>query len=163
MIREQKAVACLRTPCTCVWTNWGNLGRTISRRLPTRLPGFGPRSGYVGFSVDKLALGQVYSEYFLFSCQSSFHHLLHIHPLFRAGTVGQIVTDVPSGLSLTPPHESVVVLPKIRNGHLPNKTDATRRKTCFAVTPSTAKLCGEKTAFYCLSLWHGSADRNMIH
>jgi hypothetical protein len=30
----------------------------------------------VGFVVDKVALGQVFSEYFGFSCQSLFHQLL---------------------------------------------------------------------------------------
>jgi hypothetical protein len=32
----------------------------------------------VGFVVDKAALGQVYSEYFGFPCQS-FHQFLHHH------------------------------------------------------------------------------------
>jgi hypothetical protein len=31
----------------------------------------------VGFVVDKVALGQVFSEYFDFPCQSSFHQFLH--------------------------------------------------------------------------------------
>jgi hypothetical protein len=36
-----------------------------------------------------------------------FHRLLHTHhhPLSRAGTVGQRVADIPSGLSLIPPHK----------------------------------------------------------
>jgi hypothetical protein len=33
-------------------------------------------TGRVGFVVDKAALGQVFSEYFGFPCQSSFHQLL---------------------------------------------------------------------------------------
>jgi hypothetical protein len=33
----------------------------------------------VGFVVDKVALGQVFSENFGFPCQSSFHQLLHHH------------------------------------------------------------------------------------
>jgi hypothetical protein len=33
----------------------------------------------VGFVVDKEALGQVFSEYFGFPCQSSFHQFLHHH------------------------------------------------------------------------------------
>jgi hypothetical protein len=36
-------------------------------------------SGHEGFVVDKMALGQVFSEYFGFPCQFSFHRLLHIH------------------------------------------------------------------------------------
>jgi hypothetical protein len=60
----------------------------------------------VGFVVDKVALGQVFSGYFGFPCQLSFHQLLHTHHLSSgAGTIGQILADVPSGLSLTPPRE----------------------------------------------------------
>jgi hypothetical protein len=33
----------------------------------------------VGFVVDKVALGQVFSEHFGFPCQSSFHQILHHH------------------------------------------------------------------------------------
>jgi hypothetical protein len=33
----------------------------------------------VGFVVDNAALGQVFSEYFGFPCQSSFHQFLHYH------------------------------------------------------------------------------------
>jgi hypothetical protein len=33
----------------------------------------------VGSVVDKVALGQVFSEYFGFPWQSSFHQLLHNH------------------------------------------------------------------------------------
>jgi hypothetical protein len=58
----------------------------------------------VGFVVDKAALGQVFSEYFGFPCQSSFHQLLpnHHHLSSEAGTIGQTVAAVSSGLSLTP-------------------------------------------------------------
>jgi hypothetical protein len=31
----------------------------------------------VGFLVDKVALGQVFSDFFGFPCQSSFHQFLH--------------------------------------------------------------------------------------
>jgi hypothetical protein len=34
---------------------------------------------HVGFVVDKLAVGQVFSEYFGFPCQSSLHQFLHHH------------------------------------------------------------------------------------
>jgi hypothetical protein len=54
-----------------------------------------------------VALGQVFSEYFGFPCQFTFHRLLHIHHLSSgAGRIGQSVADVPSGLSLTPPQET---------------------------------------------------------
>jgi hypothetical protein len=56
-----------------------NLGRAIaqavSRWLPTAAAVFAHGSGQVGFVVDKVALGQVFSEYFGFPCQSSFHQL----------------------------------------------------------------------------------------
>jgi hypothetical protein len=76
--------------------------------FPQRRPGLESRSRHVGFVADKLALGQVFSEYFGFSCQLSFHRLLHIHHHLSsgAGTVGQLVGDVPSGISLTPPQET---------------------------------------------------------
>jgi hypothetical protein len=52
-------------------------GRTIAQAvsswLPTAAPGFELGSGQMGFVVDKVALGQVFSEYFGFPCQSSFH------------------------------------------------------------------------------------------
>jgi hypothetical protein len=41
----------------------------------------------VGFVVDKVALGQVFSEYFGFPCQSSFHQLFHNHPNLSSGAV----------------------------------------------------------------------------
>jgi hypothetical protein len=58
----------------------------------------------MGFVVDKVALGQVFPEYFGFPCQFSFHRLLHIHhhQSSGAGTTGQLVADVKSGLSPTP-------------------------------------------------------------
>jgi hypothetical protein len=43
-----------------------------------------------------VALGQVFSEYFGFPCQYSFHRLLDTHHLSsRAGTTGQLAADVP--------------------------------------------------------------------
>jgi hypothetical protein len=56
--------------------------------------------------VNRVALGQVFSKYFSFPCQS-LHWLLHTHhhPWSGAGTVGQILADVSSGLSLTKPQE----------------------------------------------------------
>jgi hypothetical protein len=41
-----------------------------------------------------------------FVCQSTFHQMLHTqHPSFRAGTLGQLLADVPSGLNLTTSQE----------------------------------------------------------
>jgi hypothetical protein len=76
-----------------------------SSGFPPQRPGFEPRSGHVGFVVEKVVLGQIISEYWGFPCQFSFHRLLHTHHHLSsgAGTIGQLVADVPSGLSLTPP------------------------------------------------------------
>jgi hypothetical protein len=60
--------------------------------------------GHVGFVVDKVGLGQVFSKQFSFPCQFTLHRLLHNHHHLSsgAGTIGQTVAAVPSGLSLTP-------------------------------------------------------------
>jgi hypothetical protein len=56
----------------------------------------------MGFVVDKVALGQVLSEYFGFPCQFAFHRLFHIHHLpSGAGTIGQKWPQY-KGLSPTP-------------------------------------------------------------
>jgi hypothetical protein len=64
--------------------------------FPPRRAGFDPRSGHVEFVVDNVALGQVFSEYFNFPCQFSFHRLPHPHYLLSgAGTVGWIMAGIP--------------------------------------------------------------------
>jgi hypothetical protein len=76
----------------------------VSKVLPPQPRVFDSRSGHVGFVVDKVVLGQVFSEYFSFPYQFSFHQLLHTHHHLSsgAGTISQIVADVPSGLSSHP-------------------------------------------------------------
>jgi hypothetical protein len=93
-------------------TNWIRDSVSQLRRLVAgfqqRRQGFDRRSGHAGFVVDKVVLGHVFSEYFSFNCQFSLHRLLHTHRLSSgAGTVGQLVADVSSGLSLTPPQDTV--------------------------------------------------------
>jgi hypothetical protein len=53
--------------------------RLMEMIFPPRRPGFEPRSGHVGFVVDKVTLGQVFSKYSSFPWQLSFHRLLHNH------------------------------------------------------------------------------------
>jgi hypothetical protein len=76
--------------------------------FPPHRSGFEPRSGHVGFVVGKVAREHVFCEYFGLPCQFSFHRMLHIHHHLSSGadTIGQKVTDVPSGLSLAPPQET---------------------------------------------------------
>jgi hypothetical protein len=53
--------------------------------------------------VDKVALRQVFFEYFGYPCQFPFQELFHNHHVLSGvGTVGQTVAAVPSGLSITP-------------------------------------------------------------
>jgi hypothetical protein len=60
----------------------------------------------MGFVADKMELEQVSYEYFGFPCQFSLHRLLHTHHVSAgAGTIGQLVADVLSGLSLTQPQK----------------------------------------------------------
>jgi hypothetical protein len=69
----------------------------------------GPGSipGHVGLVVYKVELGKVFSKYFAFPWQFSFHRLLHTHRLSSvAGTIGQLVAEVPGELSLIPPQDS---------------------------------------------------------
>jgi hypothetical protein len=97
---------CGTTAATCDNDNSnGDYGRAIaqavSRWLSTAAARVRSWSGQVGFVVDKVALGQVFSEYFGFPCQSSVHQLLHNHPhLSGAGTVGQKLPQY-KGLSPT--------------------------------------------------------------
>jgi hypothetical protein len=56
-------------------------------------------SGCVGFVVDRVALGQVFSEYLGFGCQFSFHQLLHTNRSSGAGTMGPIMAFVLNELS----------------------------------------------------------------
>jgi hypothetical protein len=44
-------------------------GQAISRRLSTAASGLEPRLGHVGFVVDKVLLGHVFSEYFVVALQ----------------------------------------------------------------------------------------------
>jgi hypothetical protein len=67
--------------------------------------GFDPSLVHVVFMVDKVGLGQVFSEYFGFPCQFSFHEMLHTHLSSGAGTIAQLVANLPNGLNLTLPNE----------------------------------------------------------
>jgi hypothetical protein len=53
------------------------IAQTVSLWLPTAAARVRARVWQVGFVVDKVALGQVFSEYFSFPCQSLFHQILH--------------------------------------------------------------------------------------
>jgi hypothetical protein len=75
-------------PCESKHRAWTRIGKPSAQAVSRWL---------MGFVVDKVALEQVFSEYFGFSCQS-FHRLLHTHqhPLLWAGAIGQAVDSVSS-------------------------------------------------------------------
>jgi CDP-diglyceride synthetase len=61
-----------------IWTY--TIAEAVSRWLPTAAARVRVLIWQVGFVVDKVASGQVYSEYFGFPCQNrSFHQLFHPH------------------------------------------------------------------------------------
>jgi hypothetical protein len=53
--------------------------QAVSHWLPTAATWVRVRVEHVGFVMDRVALGQVFSEYFGFLCQPSFHKFLHYH------------------------------------------------------------------------------------
>jgi hypothetical protein len=53
-------------------------GRAIAQAVSRWLPTMAARV-QLGFVVDKVALGRVFSKYFGFPYQSSFHQILHHH------------------------------------------------------------------------------------
>jgi hypothetical protein len=67
-------------------------GRATAR-FPPHSPGFEPESDHVGFVVDIVALGQILSEYFGFSCES-LDRLLHTHLSYGAVAITKMVVAV---------------------------------------------------------------------
>jgi hypothetical protein len=66
------------------------IAQAVSRWLPTAVARVRSQVRSCGILVDKVALGQVFSEYFVFPRQSSFHQLLHNHHRSSgAGTIGK--------------------------------------------------------------------------
>jgi hypothetical protein len=80
----------------------GAIAQAVSRWLPTAAARVRARVWQMEFVVDKVALGQVFYEYFGFPCQSSFHQIIHHHNHPGQVQICHSVADVPSGLSSTP-------------------------------------------------------------
>jgi hypothetical protein len=66
-------------PNNVPWWVGRAIAQAVSRWLPTAAARVRARVWQVGSVVDKVALRQVFSEYFGFPCQSLFHQLLHNH------------------------------------------------------------------------------------
>jgi hypothetical protein len=105
----------------------------------------------VGFVVNVAALRKVFSEYFFFPCQP-FHRLLRAYhqPSSEAGAIGQIVADVPSGHSLSPPlkklhAQSLVCTAVIRTS--PNNRTGKNFDAMYVLYPTVATLVPIATKF----------------
>jgi hypothetical protein len=110
------------------------IAQAVSHWLPTAAVRVRSHLKSYGICVEKVALGQVFSEYFIFPCQFSFHRVFHNHRLgvsSGAGTIGQLVADVSSSLSLTAPKKKTEKLPLSVN------TVPRRRTSIWAVTVSS--------------------------
>jgi hypothetical protein len=72
-------------------------GRAIAQTFSLSLPTAAARVQARGFVVDKVALGQVFSEYFNFPCQSSFHQISpqSSSPIIRGWYNRPVVAAVP--------------------------------------------------------------------
>jgi hypothetical protein len=83
------------------------IAQAVSRRLPTAAARVRAQVMSCGIYDGQKSLRQIFSEYFDFLWQFSFHRLLHTRhrPSSGAGRAGQIVADVASRLSLTLPQE----------------------------------------------------------
>jgi hypothetical protein len=94
------------------WMLWRLMSVPELRRLvagfPPRRTGFDPKTDHARIVVNKAALGQVYSESFGFPCQFSVYQMLHTRLSSAAGTICQLVADIPNGLSLTPPQGTML-------------------------------------------------------
>jgi hypothetical protein len=67
------------------------IAEVVSRWLPTAAARVRARVWNVEFVVEKMALGQVFSEYFGFPCQNRSFHQLHHHHIHS----GQLAEALP--------------------------------------------------------------------
>jgi hypothetical protein len=65
---------------------WGHvITQAVIRRFPLWRRGFSPKPDHVGFVVDKVALGQAFSEYFgFYFCHSANCSILINHRIIDA-------------------------------------------------------------------------------
>jgi hypothetical protein len=84
-------------------------GRAIAQadsyQFPTPLAWVRSQAMSCGICTEQCSNGAEFLCVLWFPCQFSFHHVLHTHLSSGAATIGQLVSGVLSGLSLTPPHE----------------------------------------------------------
>jgi hypothetical protein len=110
-------------------------------QLPRR-PVFVPRSRQVGFVVDKVALGQILSEYFGFPRQFSFYQLIHTyhHLPSGAGTTSQRADPVsPQTCSCKSPE-------------YPENVYSVRARMCLDGADSVSEMMGNILSLSCNTL-----------
>jgi hypothetical protein len=79
------------------------IAQAVSGRLPTAAARVQVQVKSYGICGGQSVTMAGFLRVFRFPSKFSFHLLLRTHHLlFGAGTIGQLVADVPSGLSLTP-------------------------------------------------------------
>jgi hypothetical protein len=107
LVRQERRV---RKPTLVILSDkvnicWGRaIAQTVSRRLPTATALVRTQVRSCGICGGQSDTGVGFLRILRFPCQFLSHRLLHTHQLSSvAGTSGQLVADVPSGLSLTPP------------------------------------------------------------
>jgi hypothetical protein len=89
-----------------------DIAQVVSRRLPTAAGRVRAHVRSCGICGGQSGSGVGFLEYFLFPYQCSFHRLLHTHLSSGVSAIGQLVADVPSWLSVTPPQETKKKKPK---------------------------------------------------
>jgi hypothetical protein len=79
-----------------------DIAQADNRCLPTSAARVCAQSVHVGFVVDGVTLGQIFCKYFRFSLPIIFPPISPLSYSPGAGTIGQLVADVPSGPSGIP-------------------------------------------------------------
>jgi hypothetical protein len=83
------------------------IDQAVTHRFPTAAARVRTQARSSWICGGQSGTGQIFSVHFGFSCQFSFLPLILTHHLSSwADTIGQLLADVPSGLSVTPPQET---------------------------------------------------------
>jgi hypothetical protein len=137
-----------------------SLLRQLVAGFPPRRPWFEPWSGHMGFVVDKVALGQVFSEYFDFPYQFSFHRLLHLSSIiwgwYNRPVSGRRIKWTQSHptqrtrtrkMAQAEPCDIVIGYREVPNSNLGPKTGYALRASSWFLSVPPLKFCDVLTLF----------------